>query len=202
VTRAGSSPLPRRTIAALTAVAAALAPVAAHAQPQGYTFDPTHSFVTFEVLHFDTSTIRGRFGPVQGRLLLDRSARTGHVGLEIDLASVSTGVPLLDKRLRGSEMLAVDANPKAYFVAKGFSFDDQGRVTEARGEFTLRGQSRPLTLTAQRYRCYTSPLFGREVCGGDFDAEIDRSEFGITTGLPFVADRVRLRVQVEAVRDP
>ncbi len=194
--------MPRRAIAALAAATAALAPVAAQADPQGYTFDPTHSFVTFEVLHFDTSTIRGRFGPLQGRVLLDRDARTGQVGLEIDTASVSTGVPLLDKRLRGSEMLAVDANPKAYFVARGFSFDDQGQVTAVRGEFTLRGKSRPLTLTAQRYRCYSSPLFGREVCGGDFEGEIERSEFGITTGLPFVADRVHLRVQVEAVRDP
>lgn len=186
----------------LAALAAALVAAAAPAEPQGYTFDPTHSFVTFEVLHFDTSTIRGRFGPLQGRVLIDRAARTGHVGLEIDTASVSTGVPLLDKLVRGSEMLDAAADPKAYFDARGFSFDAQGRVTSVRGEFMLRGTSRPLTLTALRYRCYHSPLFGREVCGGDFEGEIDRSAFGITDGLPFVADRVRLVVEVEAVHDP
>lgn len=175
--------------------------VAAHAQAQGYSFDPTHSFVTFEVLHFDTSTIRGRFGPLQGRIVLDRAAHSGHVGLEVDTAGVSTGVPLLDARLRGSEMLGSAAFPKAYFVARGFSFDDRGAVTAVRGEFTLHGTSRPLELTALRFRCYTSPLFGREVCGGDFVGEIGRSDFGITYGLPFVADRVSLRVQVEAVRD-
>lgn len=184
------------------AVLAGAACIAAHAQSQGYSLDPTHSFVTFELLHFDTSTIRGRFGPLQGRVLLDRTAHSGHLGLEIDIASVSSGVPLLDVQLRGSEMLDAGSFPKAYFVAKGFSFDANGAVTAVRGEFTLRATSRPLALTALRFRCYHSPVFGREVCGGDFQGEINRSEFGITHSLPFVADRVRLQVQVEAVRDP
>ncbi|MBS1898765.1 MAG: polyisoprenoid-binding protein, partial [Actinobacteria bacterium] len=39
-----------------------------------------------------------------------------------------------------------------------------------------------------------------EVCGGDFEGSVDRSSFGMTFGLPLVADRVRLLVQVEAVR--
>ena len=182
--------------------AGALGAAGAAAEPQGYTLDPTHSFVTFELLHFDTSTIRGRLGPIQGRVLLDRQARTGHLGIEVDTATASTGVPLLDARVRGSEMLDAAAWPKAYFVAKGFTFDDHGAVTAVRGEFTLRGTSQPLTLTALRYRCYPSPLFGREVCGGDFEGRIIRSEFGITHSLPFVADAVHLLIQVEAVRDP
>ena len=37
--------------------------------------------------------------------------------------------------------------------------------------------------------------------GGDFEGELTRSDFGINFGLPFVADRVRLQVQVEAVQD-
>ena len=40
----------------------------------------------------------------------------------------------------------------------------------------------------------------REVCGGDFEAEFKRSDFGITHSLPFVGDAVRLVVQIEGVR--
>ena len=49
-------------IAALAprALASLLAVPPAGAEPQRYTLDPTHSFVHFEVLHFGTSTIRGR----------------------------------------------------------------------------------------------------------------------------------------------
>jgi polyisoprenoid-binding protein YceI len=96
-------------------------------------------------------------------------------------------------------MLASGANPQAYFTARGARFE--GEVPrEIRGEFTLRGISQPLTLKALRWNCGLNPLFRREVCGGDFEAQIDRSAFGITHSLPFVADRVRLLVQVEAIK--
>ena len=78
---------------------------------------------------------------------------------------------------------------------------DGDAVREVRGELTLRGTSRPLALRALRFRCYLNPLFRREVCGGDFEAELRRSEFGLDFALPVVGDRVRLLIQVEALRD-
>jgi len=194
------------TLAALTPGAAAQAPAstpaatAASASPADtWRLDPTHSFVHFEVLHFGASTLRGRFGPLQGELTLDRAARRGRVQVVVPTAAVSTGLPVLDARLREPDMLAAEAHPQAFFIAERFEFDAQGSVSSVRGEFTLRGSSQPLTLKAQRFRCYTSPLFRREVCGGDFEGELLRSSFGITHSLPFVADKVRLLVQVEAI---
>jgi polyisoprenoid-binding protein YceI len=173
---------------------------AAQAEPVFYRFDPTHTFVNFELLHFGTSTIRGRFGPLSGEATLDRAARQGRVQVEIDTAQVSTGVAVLDARLKESDMLAVLSHPRAYLVAERLEFDDAGRVKALRGEFTLRGVSVGLTLTALRFNCYTSPLLGREVCGGDFEGQFSRGAVGITHSLPFVADTVRLLVQVEAIR--
>ena len=180
--------------------AAAAGPIAAVAAPVAYALDPSHSFVTFEVLHFDTATLRGRVGPLSGEVMLDREAGLGRVQLLIDLARVSTGVPVLDARLREPDMLASAVTPQAFFVAEQLRFDSGGGVATVRGEFTLRGVGQPLQLTAQRFRCYTSPLLRREVCGGDFEAEFSRSSFGITHSLPFVADTVRLKIQVEAIR--
>lgn len=174
---------------------------AAGAQPVAYRLDPSHSFVTFELLHFDTATIRGRFGPLDGEVQLDRSARQGRVQVVVPTAAVSTGVATLDARLRQDDFLAVAAHPQAFFVAERFEFGADGAVRALTGEFTLRGNSQPLRLQAQRFRCYTSPLLQREVCGGDFEAEFKRSAFGIVHSLPFVADTVRLKIQVEAIRD-
>ena len=186
----------------LLLVAATLAAGSARAAPQTYQLDPTHSFVTWEVLHFGTSTIRGRLGPLNGQVTLDRAARQGRVQVVIELAQQSTGLPVLDARLKEPDMLDLKGNPQAFFVAERFDFDAQGQVSAVRGEFTLRGQGQPLTLTAQRFRCYTSPLFRREVCGGDFEGEFKRSSYGITHSLPFVADAVRLKLQVEAIIQP
>jgi len=170
------------------------------AEPVNYRFDPTHTFVTFELLHFGTSTIRGRFGPLTGDAMLDRAQRRGRVQVEIDTATVSTGVAVLDARLKEADMLAVQAHPRAFLVAERFEFDEGGRVKSLRGELTLRGASLALELRALRFNCYTSPLLLVEVCGGDFEGSFLRSAAGITHSLPFVADTVRLLVQVEAIR--
>jgi polyisoprenoid-binding protein YceI len=172
----------------------------APAQPGYYVFDPAHTFVQFEVMHFGTSTIRGRIGPVPGSVTLDRAGRTGSVSLRIPTVKFSTGVPPMDARLRDADLLSTEAHPEAYFVSSDFRFDAEGRLAELRGEFTLRGVSRPLTLRMLRFGCHTHPLLQREVCGGDFEGELRRSEFGADFGLPFVGDRVRLVVQVEGIR--
>ena len=182
------------------ALLAALAGVPARAEPVAYSLDPSHSVASFELLHFDTSTLRGRFGPLSGDITLDREARRGRVQVVIDTATVSTGLGLLDARIRQADMLAVALHPQAFFVAERFEFDAQGGVAAVTGEFTLRGISQPLRLVARRFRCYLNPLFRREVCGGDFEAEISRSSFGISHSLPFVSDGVRLKVAVEAIR--
>jgi polyisoprenoid-binding protein YceI len=175
-------------------------PAGVSAEPVAYSLDPSHSFASFELLHFDTSTVRGRFGPLSGDITLDREARRGRVQVVVETAVVSTGLGVLDARVRQDDMLAVVAYPQAFFVAERFEFDASGGVVAVTGEFTLRGSAQPLRLVAQRFRCYLNPLFRREVCGGDFEAEFSRASFGITHSLPFVSDTVRLKIAVEAIR--
>ncbi len=174
--------------------------LAVQAEPQRYRLDPAHTFVHFEVMHFGTSTLRGRFGPVDGLVEIDPAAGGGLVSLAIATGSLDTGVKALDLRLCARDLLACDAEPRAYFVAERFSFKD-GQLAELRGEFTLRSTSQPLSLTARHFGCYRHPMLQREVCGGDFEGELKRSDFGASFGLPFVADRVRLKVQVEGIRE-
>lgn len=161
-----------------------------------FDLDPAHSFVHADVLHFGTSTISVRFGPVAGTVELDRSAGRGRVGVAIDMTSVSTGWPFFDRRLREPDLLASDEHPRAWFVAERFVFDGE-RLLELRGELTLRGISEPLVLRAERFACRPGPP---EVCGGDFVAEFERTRFGADFGVPWVGDRVRLRIQAEGRR--
>ena len=172
------------------------------AQPATYVLDPEHSFVHFEVLHFNTSTIRGRFGPLNGAVMLDPAAGQGEFGLRIATSSVDTGLKIFDARLRRDDLLASDAYPAAYFVARQFRFAN-GQPAEVRGEFTWRGVSQPLSLRALRFACRGEAVLGQgagQVCGGDFEGELRRSDFGATLALPFVADTVRLVVQVQGTR--
>lgn len=188
-------------IASLLASALLAAAGASPAAAQGvtYLFDPTHTQVTWEVMHFGTSTMRGRFNRIEGFASLDRAARQGELNVTIDTASINTGVLPLDGLLRGAQGFSSQEHPKAYFIARQMNFEGD-KLVSVRGEFSLRGVGQPLLLRATHFGCYDHPMLKREVCGGDFEAELMRSSFGINHSLPFVGDRVRLLVQVEGVR--
>jgi polyisoprenoid-binding protein YceI len=190
----------------VAAVTAASAATPAFAAAVDYTLDPAHSWVHFEVLHFSTSTIRGRIGPVQGVVSIDRQAQRGELALRLPTATVDTGLAVFNARIREADLLATEAWPEAFFVASRFRFES-GQPVEVRGEFTLRGVSQPVSLRALRFACRpaaSEPADGgagrstAEVCGGDFEGEINRADYGATLGMPFVSGRVRLVVQVEA----
>jgi len=186
--------------AALLPLAVLLGAAAVGARAQGYALDAGHTFVHWEVLHMGTSTTRGRFDRAAGGVTFDAKAKHIDLGITVDTASVNTGLPLFDKLLRGDAFFATDAYPQAYFTAKQAEWE--GDVPRRiRGEFTLRGISQPLELRAVRWNCGLNPIFRRTVCGGDFEAEVTRSSYGITHSLPLVGDKVRVLIQVEAVAD-
>ena len=179
---------------------ALLASGSAGAAPQQFLIEPAATHVHWEIRHFGTSTSRGRFDAVGGSITLDREARRGNASIAIQTGSISTGLALFDAVLRGPYLLSTEAHPAAYFVTSRFVFDGD-RVTAVDGVLTLRDTASALTLRAQRFACRTDNAEPpREVCGGDFEAEFNRSLFGITHSLPFVADKVRVIVQIEAVR--
>jgi polyisoprenoid-binding protein YceI len=191
-------PTPQRPVPALLAAATLLAAGGAAAQAQVYVLDADHSWVHFEVMHFGTSTSRGRFGPVTGEVMLDPATGIGTLQLRIATASVDTGLTFFDSRLRQDDLLASDDHPHADFSATDWRFDG-GRLAEVTGDFTLRGVTKPLTLKALQFGCRQDAARG-EVCGGDFEARFYRTTYGMVYGWPFIANTVRLRVQVEGVR--
>ncbi|MBW8778831.1 MAG: YceI family protein [Burkholderiales bacterium] len=193
VARTGAAALLFASAGALPALAQSVA------GPVTYQLDPNHTFVTFEVMHFGTSTLRGRIGPVDGEVTLDRAAKTGDLRLRIPVSTLSTGSRMLDARLKEPDLLATTEYPEAYLVATKFQFDAAGGVKEVRGEFTLRGVGEPLSLVARSFACRQDAMLKRQVCGGDFVGDLKRSRFGATLGLPFVGDDVHLVVQVEAI---
>jgi len=189
----------RKLMLALVA-AATLAAGAAQAQSATYAFDPAHTFVTFEIGHFGTSTNRGRWDKKQGTVQLDKAAKTGKVDLTIDMASLNTGSEAFTKHLRSPDFFDTDNYPTAKFTADKFSFNGD-KVSEVAGTLTLMDKTHPVTLKAVNFNCYQSPMLKREVCGGDFEATIDRTAYGINYGIQYgFPKEVHLLIQVEAIK--
>lgn len=164
-----------------------------------YNIDPAHTYVTFEIDHF-VSTNRGRFDRKQGAVEFDAQAKTGRVDLEIDTASISTGLPAFNKHLQGKDFFNAEHFPTARFVAGEFIFNGD-KLSEVAGVLTLVGKSHPVRLKALRFGCVHNAMLKREVCGGDFETTLARSLWGIDWGVQRgYPDNVRLLVQVEAIK--
>lgn len=189
----------RTTLIPLTAALALLAGVST-AQAADYAIDPLHTYVSFEIGHFGTSTNRGRFDKKEGSIAFDRAAKTGKVDLTVDVASINTGAATFNKHLQSADLFDVAKYPTMRFVADKFTFNAD-KVAEVAGALTLLGKTHPLTLKATNFNCYDSPMLKREVCGGDFEATLDRTAYGMNYGIDWgFPKNVRLIVQVEAVK--
>ena len=187
---------------ALFAAALAATTLGAQAQTATYAIDPTHTFGTFEVPHFGVTTNRGRFDKKAGAVQFDKTGKSGKVDLTIETASISTGTAAFDKHLQSKDFFNSAEFPTARFVADKFSFNGD-KVSEVAGSLTLLGKTNPVVLKASNFGCYTNPMLKVEVCGGDFETTIVRSQYGMGWGLNFgIADNVRLVIQVEGIKQP
>lgn len=186
----------RLAIASLMAGTLATLPAVAS---ESFVLDPDHTFPSFEVMHLGYSIQRGRFNKTTGRITLDKAARKGTVDITIDAASVDTGLDKLEKHLRAEDFFDVAQHPTITFKGDQFAFDGD-KVKSVSGNLTLRGVTRPVTLTATHFNCANHPMAKKMACGGDFTATVKRSDFGMKYALPAVADDVTLRIQVEAFK--
>lgn len=173
----------------------------AAAAPETYVIDGTHTTPMFEVRHLGLSLQRGFFTNTIGNVTLDRAAKTGSIEVEIGTGSVVTASRVLNDVLKRDDWFNADLFPRMRYVARELVFDGDVPVA-AKGELTLIGVTRPVTLAITGFRCGTHPFTRRPMCGAEATATIRRSDFGMTRDLPnLVGDEVRIVIPVEATRE-
>lgn len=185
----------------LLATALTAAATAATAAPATYNLDPTHTYPSFEADHFGgLSTWRGKFDKSSGKVVLDRAAKSGTIEVTVQTDSVNFGLAKMDEHAKGADLFDVAKYPTATYKGKFTAFN--GDVpTEAQGELTLHGVTKPLTLTINRFKCMPHPMLKKEVCGADASAEFNRADYGLSYGQAYGFDMgVKLQIQVEGIK--
>jgi len=164
-----------------------------------YTIEPAHTYPSFEVSHQGISYWRGKFNKTSGKIWLDREKLTGRVEITVDTSTVNFGMAIMDQRARGEDWFDVEKYPTANYVSESVTFRE-GVPVSVNGQLTLRGVTRPVTLDVVEFKCIEHRLFKREVCGADVRAEFDRREFGMVHDIIDDNGKVRLQIQVEALK--
>ena len=189
------------------ALVAAAVPLAAFAAPENYTMDPYHTYPQFEVSHLGFSHMRGRFDRTTGKFTVDRAAKTGSLELVVQTASISTGdndkgsrPRARDEHLRSPDFFNVAEFPTMTFKGTGVKFQGDN-VQSIDGQITLLGVTRPLTITLDTWKCGPHPVSKKEMCGGNAQGTVKRSDFGMKFGIPAVGDELKLWIEFEAYKD-
>ncbi len=180
---------------------AACAALSLPASADTYTVDGMHSMPAFTFKHLNLSMFRGRFDKVSGTIVIDPAKHTGSAVIDIDIASVSTGVPMLDQFLKGPRFFDVAAFPSATFKGEQFQFDGE-QLKAVAGTLTLHGVSKQVLLDVSFYACHPHPLLKVPACGADASVTITRSAFGLDAFIGNDSDDVRLDIAVEATKSP
>ncbi len=183
----------------ITALVAAA--IGAQAAPATYNLDPNHTYPSFEADHFGGLSVwRGKFTKSEGKVVLDRAAKTGTIEVTVQTDSIDYGMAKMDTHAKSEEIFDVAKYPTATYKGKFTAFE--GDVpTEAMGEFTLHGVTKPLTLKINRFKCMMHPMLKKEVCGADASASLNRADYGINYGQAYGFDMgVKLQIQVEGVK--
>ncbi len=183
----------------LIAAIAAAAALPAAAQ-ETYTLDARHTFPVFEVSHFGMSTQRGMFNKATGKITIDRAGKKGSADITLDMASVTAGDAKLIDHLKSEDFFDVAKFPTATFKSSNFKFEGDKLVSVA-GDLTLKGVTKPVTLTVTAFNCGNHPMNKKPMCGADASTTIKRTDFGIKYAVPAVSDDVKLSIPVEAFKD-
>ena len=170
--------------------------------------DPTHSSIEFSVKHMMMTTVRGRFTKFQATIAADEEQPEGCcVEVEIDTASIDTGVVDRDTHLRSGDFFDAERYPTITFRstrAEG-SFSKEGDQFRVPGKLTIRDTAMDVVLECV-YEGRGKDPWGKERAGFSCTSEIDRREWGlkwnqaIETGGVLVANKVRLSAEVQFVR--
>ena len=164
-----------------------------------FTLDPMHTYILWHIKHLGFSTQAGKWY-ASGTLVLDKDKpKNSKVDVVIKVADFITGIPELDKHLKGKLFFDIAQFPTATFVSD--KVDVTGKDTaKVHGMLTIRGIAKPVILDVKLNQAGINPISEKMTAGFSATTEIKRSDFGITTLLPGLGDDVKLNIEAEAIK--
>ncbi|MGP4865280.1 YceI family protein [Psychrobacter sp. T6-5] len=187
------------TKALLISSALAVTTMASAALPTQWQLDNSHTRVGFSVEHMGFSTVMGHFSDVDGTVQFDlKNPNQTQLNFVIDTDSIDTAWAARDKHLKTDEFFNVEKYPTMSFKSTQVNFinPQQAKVT---GDFTLLGQTKPLTLNLTLKKIDNSPLTKEPVIGFRATGNIDRTAYGMDAYSQGVTTNVPIQIDGELV---
>lgn len=180
--------------AALCLLTSAALPALCQDETPVFVVNPEESKITFYIKA--SVALEGTFDKWEAPLkFTSPDVTTGVLDIKIQADSVNTGSGMKDNKIKGKDFFNVEQDPFITFHSD--KIVQTGPTTfDVPGTFTIRGVSKPETLT------FT--VTGKGTGSGEIKGTMafDRRDYGMNKGIPFVriADRVEVTVNLKGKR--
>ncbi|BAJ00999.1 YceI family protein [Shewanella violacea] len=158
-----------------------------------------HASIDFKVSHLGYSFVVGRFNHFEGDFSFDsKKLADGHVNVTIKTASLDSNHAERDKHLRSPDFLNTSKFPEASFNSSSIVDKGEGNFL-LKGDFTLNGVTKPMTIQAKTIGEGQDPWGGYRA-GFSGTAEFALKDYDIKMDLGPASSHVQLAIVVEGIR--
>ncbi|MGP5211916.1 YceI family protein [Psychrobacter alimentarius] len=173
--------------------------LASAAMPNQWQLDNSHTRVGFSVDHMGFSTTMGHFSDVKGMVNYDiKAPNKTSMNFTIATDSIDTNWDARDKHLKTDEFFNVAKYPTMTFKSTKVTFINPQQA-KVMGDFTMLGQTKPLTLDVTLNKIANSPLTKEPVVGFRATGNIDRAAYGMTAYATGITTNVPIQIDGELV---
>ena len=174
---------------------------AAQAEPIKYIMDKPHTQIVFIANHLGFSHSYGKFTDYAGSFIMDEADPSkSSAEITIQTASIDLDDEKWNAHMKNADFLNVEKFPTMTF--KSTKVDVTGdKTADITGDLTLLGVTKPVVLKVTQNGAGEHPMSKKKATGFSATTTIKRSDFGMTYGIPNVADDVEIRIEVEGAAE-
>lgn len=165
-----------------------------------WTVDHAHTEIGFSVRHLAISKVKGVFETFDATVTAAENPHDSRVEVTVDMASINTKNADRDAHLRTNDFFAIDQYPTMTFVSTGLRVEGDALMLD--GELTLRGVTKPVTITGEFGGIATDP-YGNVKAAASGSTVINRHDFGVSwnaaleTGGFLLGDEVTITIDAQ-----
>ena len=168
------------------------------AKPQDYNFDYSASEIIF-TYDFNGEAVKGKFPKFEGDLVLDfQNVRNSKINVSINTASAQGGFIFATSALRGPKILFAKKFPAIIFKSQSAIL--KNGVALIKGQITIRGVTRPITLTARFFNFADKDPKDRDELAVKISGAINRHDFDASGYPNMVGETLAINIMARIKR--
>ena len=168
--------------------------IASASTPQKWKLDVPKTNVDFKVAYLGNGTVEGQFNEMNGSINYDvKNPTSTTINFTVKTNSIDAGGNLRNAFLRRKELLNSAQYPTMTFVSKKVSMIN-AKEANVTGNFTVLGQTKPLTVKVKLNNVVTDPVTRKPVIKFKATGVINRYNYGVTAFPNIVGTMIPLEI--------